>query len=388
MKKNILLALDKNQFVLSNIDCGINQIFTSLGGNSGNSVFQYTIQKHLSNENNSLSLDFDLIHNSEKTKEYYEHINSTFDCVIFASSSIISSYAAQNILPYWIYALKKIKIPIYVLSFGVCADKKDYEFDFIDNIKDIANDFIQTILKNGGKFGLRGYFSKEAMEYLGYKNEDEFRVIGCPSMFLKGDNLQISNDKINYRNFRPLLNGYLLKGSKKNLLNFLKKEENAIFIDQDEFFDLIYFEKLSAIKKLKKCLKKNMSPYIFNLLEQNRLKGFISIQDWRNFLENNNFNFCFGNRIHGSIFSILNNIPTLIHPLDTRVKEMAEYFSIPYIEKIETKNLYDLYLNLDYNNFNNNLKNKYRAFKKFFDDIDIEITPENTAKTLVGEEAP
>ena len=118
------------------------------------------------------------------------------------------------------------------------------------------------------------------------------------------------------------------------------------------------------------------------LIKQKRLVGFLNIQDWEKYLLENSFNFCFGYRIHGNIFSLLNKIPSLIVPWDTRVLEMAQYFNIPFVQNLKNKKLYELYCSLDYSKFNLEFSKKYEKFIQFFEDLDI-ATNNNFSKEVI-----
>ena len=66
--------------------------------------------------------------------------------------------------------------------------------------------------------------------------------------------------------------------------------------------------------------------------------------------------------------SVLSGIPTLINAKDVRVKEMAELYHIPYVENKNINSvdeLYELYLDTDYTDFNNKYNVLYNNFKDF-----------------------
>ena len=89
-------------------------------------------------------------------------------------------------------------------------------------------------------------------------------------------------------------------------------------------------------------------------------------------LQNEGICFSLGTRIHGNIMAVLSGIPALIVNVDSRVKEMAEFYDIPNIEycdvikQIDKKeDLYKLYEKTDYTEFNQEYKEKYNAFNDF-----------------------
>lgn len=62
---------------------------------------------------------------------------------------------------------------------------------------------------------------------------------------------------------------------------------------------------------------------------------------------------------------ILSGIPALIYPKDSRVKEMAEFYSIPIADVNSKSSIYEQYLATDYSEFNKNFPKKFDLFEKF-----------------------
>ena len=60
--KKILLFLDKNQFVPFNYNQSPQAVMSALGGNSGNSVFQFSLQKLLSTPEQEVIVETELLY--------------------------------------------------------------------------------------------------------------------------------------------------------------------------------------------------------------------------------------------------------------------------------------------------------------------------------------
>lgn len=73
--------------------------------------------------------------------------------------------------------------------------------------------------------------------------------------------------------------------------------------------------------------------------------------------------------------SILAGIPAMVYACDSRTQEMAEFFHIPMVTSataIPTKfNLYELYQNVDYSDYNRHFGENYDAFEHFLKDHGI-----------------
>ena len=89
--------------------------------------------------------------------------------------------------------------------------------------------------------------------------------------------------------------------------------------------------------------------------------------DWIDYLKLECFNFSCGSRIHGNIISILAGIPAAVCALDSRTREMAEFFDIPIITSRDLRNqdLLEIYNHISYDKFNATFSKKYEAYAQF-----------------------
>ena len=107
------------------------------------------------------------------------------------------------------------------------------------------------------------------------------------------------------------------------------------------------------------------------LYKNNRIKGSMHYQPWKNQIIEGKYNFSYGSRIHGNIIALQNNIPAFVKVHDSRTREIAEFYDIPNCMNIKfdekCDSLYDLYSELDYTNFNKTYQKRYSDFKNFLD---------------------
>lgn len=82
-------------------------------------------------------------------------------------------------------------------------------------------------------------------------------------------------------------------------------------------------------------------------------------------------NFFYGRKLHGNIVGLQYNIPCFIVPIDTRVREVCDFYSIPNIFNTdfneEKDDLYELYKSLDFSEFNSKYKQSYKAFEDYLE---------------------
>lgn len=257
--------------------------------------------------------------------------------------------------------ISMLKIPVFVLGAGIQSDV-NYSMNFLESIKDSAKIYLDSIYNSGGLITLRGNFTKEVLETLGYKN---VFVSGCPSLFLKGKNLHISNEKASKEEFKPMLNGETVDSISYKIY---KDYPESLFFDQGIYFKFIY----------KPDLIDNVYEYstlFYKLFKSGRIFGDMNFYPWFKKVNDSCFNFSYGSRVHGNFIAIQNGIPSFVKVNDSRVRELVEFFKIPnsinYNFNEKKDNLYDLYLNINYDEFNKNFIEKFNKFKIFLDNNNI-----------------
>ncbi len=195
MNKKTLLCLSKDQSIPYSLSGSYDFDMYSIGGNSGNNVFQYSIQ-------NMLSSDAVEIIARKDIKNNYSW--NDYNGLMILPANILSASSVYK-LKYWTDTIRNIKLPVYVVGLGA-QSHYNYSFDFLKPIKKEAYEFIKTILDSGGRIGLRGYFTQEAICKLGFRDDDS-DVIGCPSIFINGKDLNITLPQLAEEEIIPMLNG-------------------------------------------------------------------------------------------------------------------------------------------------------------------------------------
>lgn len=291
-----------------------------------------------------------------------DYINQTYDLIIYPMANVFY----EEYAPYLndiAESFKAIKIPTFVIACGVQAKSYDDLDRLVDSIKGPSKAFIDAIYKTGGEFALRGCFSKEFFDKLGYKDAV---VTGCPSLYQMGRNLTINNEKVSLGKFKPVLNGKL-----DLVKTYLLDYKDSIYIDQDMYINLLFsLEQILADDSYSvKSFKQPLLEYNRELIElalNSKIHYFTNMPVWKNELVEKGFNFSYGARIHGNIMSILSGIPAVVYPCDSRTREMAEFYDIP-VDGIDVKSndLYEKYLETDYTKFNNSFSQKFDFYEQF-----------------------
>ena len=311
--------------------------------NIGNKVWIQGIVSALSTPENEL---FFL-----NPKESWDEINSKYDKIVYSAANMLCQHYLA-LIDSVATMFRKSKIPVYVISIGAQACRYEDVDQLVKSTSKSVSHFMESIYLTGGEIACRGYFTKE---YLDKIATNTAVVTGCPSLFQNGRNLKIQK-KDDY--FLPVFNG---NAPFDKLLN---KYNNSAYIDQDLFLNLFY-----DLKEYNptRYLANNISKYGKEAVSQylnGRIKFFYDMPEWRTFLQNKKINFSIGSRIHGTIMSLLSGIPSVICPIDTRTREMAEFYNIPTIKSCDEYNdIEKVFEKIEFDEFNT-------KYPKLFDSYD------------------
>ncbi len=322
--------------------------------NFGNKVWLQGIISEISTPENTYEYGYEELDS--------EYINANFDCVLLPLANCFH----KSWIPYLekrASYVRQLKIPVYVIACGIQAESYDVLDALIEDVKEPATEFIKAVYNTGGEFALRGYFTKEFFDRLGFKDAV---VTGCPSIFQLGRDLKITNTKVDEENFKAAINGtFKLPVKDKDIAK-------ADFICQDVYgkvlYDPDYFQQNKFdLRRILKYVKRGDYDFV-RAVAENKIKLFADTQQWLSYYVHNDINFAFGRRIHGSIMPILAGVPALCYTMDARTREMVEFFDIPGLLPCENetkKSMYEWYCETDYTKFNNGFAEKYDNFEKF-----------------------
>ena len=316
-----------------------------------------------------------VLDNGENTYDFlpetidYEQINREYDLIILSMANVFHSEYVGGMRAY-ADIFRHIRIPVYVIACGVQADSYDALDDVVRDLREDASRFIRSIYQTGGEFALRGHFTKEFFDRLGFHSAV---VTGCPSLYQVGPNFKVTQERVGPDELRPVFNGRI-----RNFSGLMDSFPESIFIDQDELLAPLFQPGYPERKDLGFQMD-FLSKYgvkTAEYLAQNRIKMIADMNDWWNYLQNEGFNYAFGTRIHGTIMPLLSGIPATIAVSDSRTREMAEFFDIPMCHVsgghcFSGAELYEQYQKMDYRAFNEGFADRFRNYEKFLTDHNI-----------------
>ena len=357
---NILICYDPNKIGMTDFErtdylALNNRVQTECKGkwpNFGNKVWLQGIFSALSTPENQLEFGYESVNPKE--------VNERFDCVVMPLANCFH----KNWIP-WLKTraefVEQVKIPVFVIACGAQANSYDDLNQLVNDVREPATRFINSVYATGGEFALRGYFTEEFFKKLGFNHAV---VTGCPSMYQMGRSLSISNNKVSADEFKPAINGTF----KLPLTD--KSVDSADFVCQGNYGNMLYNPKYFSENKfdnrrILKLIKRGDYSFV-KALAQGRIHMFAYLEQWYSFFRENNISFSFGSRIHGTVVPILACVPSMITPCDTRTREMAEFFDIPVFNSDGKKlELFELYQSVDYSAFNKSFANRFDAFERF-----------------------
>lgn len=150
-----------------------------LGSNSGNLLYQYSILKALmTSENDVLEANY-----YEVFRYSPEYINENFDVFIIPMADAFRDSFVTEMRQLTDF-IKQLKIPCVVTGGGLASpyepDFRTVEHKFNNDVKE----FMNAVLEKSAIVGVRGKITADYLSYLGFRDDKDFMVIGCPSLYI------------------------------------------------------------------------------------------------------------------------------------------------------------------------------------------------------------
>lgn len=338
------------------------------GGNSGNKLFISAVEQYVCQRN----VEYGYLDN-----ETPNVLNEQYDLAVLPLANILNANKTViNQLEWYTNLIKQLNMPVYIIGIGLQAGSYDEIEELAKRIKVPVSEFIKAVYAKGGELALRGFATKELLDKIICNSAV---VTGCPSMYQMGPDLRVTTSKVSREEFCFAINGNLSYLQKIGMLQSFEKYPQSVYLDQDEFAEILYFQNLynGKIDILQMLRLIGSKTYMgLKLLCDDRVKLIYDIPVWLDYLKQ--FNYSCGSRIHGNIAAILAGVPATVIVRDARTREIAEFYDIPTVAGgKQNKDLYELYRDADYNKFNQTYNEKYSNFENFMRDHGIVDTIED-----------
>lgn len=343
-----------------------------IGGNSGNLIYQASIFNALTVENTVVVPDKYRINSDDAAyiNENYSHY------VIPLADAFRPDFV--NHLKRYTKLIKKLKIPVIVIGVGLRAPfepKLNEGFPFDPEVKA----FVSAVLEKSSCIGVRGQITADYLTTLGFKEGKDHMVIGCPSMYTFGEDLEINVPKNITVDSKISINNSLL--SPDHLIKFIH--------DSAEEFNEFYFvpqwkKELETLYALEHSIRKTESVFGYptkathNYYTEDKIRFFTDANAWINYFKD--IDLSFGARLHGNITATIAGTPSILFPKDARMRELAVYHNLTHVMANEITDRTSIWELIDTVDFSAPEKVQKKNFKNFVSFLNKNKLPNIYAK--------
>jgi hypothetical protein len=277
-------------------------------------------------------VDFGVLLAKTKDQEYLANTNRYFDVVVFAAANMLRRDYDAGLEA---ELLSRLNLPAIVLGIG-CQRTADLE----KTLPGGTRRFIEVLGSKDHTVFTRGAATADYLMAQGLRN---VWPTGCPSMFMRPDNVVVALRKLVLVDWttglRIAFSGYLGRNinEAKDFAVFANRQKDCTYVLQDEhlFYGLefvaeddedIYndasgelirgcsFRGAAVVSDIRKCL-------------------FFNTHQWRAAMAMHEVGF--GKRFHGVVAALQAGVPGLMIAVDDRMREMLNQSRLPYIDIID-----------------------------------------------------
>ncbi len=339
-----------------------------IGTNSGNVLYLMGVLRSIWSSDVDVDVDQYLYEQGRYTESDINIVNANYDAYLVPLADAFRD-GFVNGLNRLASFIEKLTIPAHVISVGMRAD---YEPKFLLNpeLDNAVKRFMNAVLNHSPIVGVRGEITGEYLCRLGYLPEKHYTVIGCPSMYILGDQLTRRKTEYNINSSLSLCFRPGLININENLLKLAHGCNNWNVVVQNLNEIKCIHLGMSDHSKAKKFFYASIND---QLICDNRIKGFICAGDWIRYMREKDFSL--GGLFHGSVAGFLGGASTVVIPSDARMRELCAYHSLPSLpakDWSETSNLNDVLDKVDLDSHLSVVNVNFLKYRHFLNQIGIE----------------
>lgn len=334
----------------------------SIGDNVGNLIYAYSVCRALMTEEVE-----------EITPSYYgikqgkaKAVNEKYDAFVIPLADAFRAEFMPEIRNMTKF-IKKLNIPCVINGVGLRAPFEPGGKIRSNVFDDDVKDFIKAVLDKSAIVGVRGEVTSAYLSALGFREEIDHTVIGCPSMYLNGGEMDLREPKLNPDSTISLNASVMAPDS---VFEFLKRTMDAFpnhyFLPQRiQEMRLLYTGIPYFHQQPTQIYPTKITDRVY---AEDRVRFFLSAPSWIDYLKT--VDISVGGRMHGNIAAVLAGTPCILVPHDSRMKELTEYHCLPHIwanEVDEKTDLYDLVEKLDFQKVSREHKKNFEHYVDFLD---------------------
>jgi hypothetical protein len=336
------------------------------GTNVGNMLFQHSVVKALSLPDNELASNgFGL------KVEDADRINDSCDVLVLPLANQFRPDFGHR-LAMMAQTIRRLKVPVVVVGVG-CQTDLDYDFTRLRSIDEQVKSFVASVLDHSSSIGVRGVCTAAYLKSLGF---DAVDIIGCPSMFIDGQDLKRPREIETFDRSTRLSVNISAAGEQAKFSTGLDKMGQVIARTVRHYDDVEYVSQqrdslfallLGSTRQTHES--RGIPKDTYRLLHSlGRVTAFVDPRTWLDHLAGRDF--VFGTRLHGGIAALLAGTKAHLIAHDSRTLELAQYHEIPHVNirglSLE-QDPRDLYENSDYSRMVSGHGERFATYAHFLE---------------------
>ncbi|WP_327315024.1 polysaccharide pyruvyl transferase family protein [Streptomyces sp. NBC_01235] len=357
--KRILLRSGKSPFDVVPVEEALHR--DVMATNTGNLIFSDAAHKILTLP------DTEVFSNGVRTDvKAAARINEEYDAFVVPLANAFRPNFEQS-LQRLTTLIGKLRIPVVVMGVGAQTGVT-YDPARLKPMEPTVRAFCSAVLEHSASIGVRGEFTEKYLNDMGFRDVE---VIGCPSMFMWGDQLPVekktteltAQSRISVNGSHTAMRG---GGLHKVVDRAHERYPNLLYIGQNltDARQLHWRDVDSAAGRITEMPTHPDHP----MYREDKARVYIDPVTWIDDLRD--FDYSFGSRIHGSIAALLAGTPATVLAFDSRTLELCRYFEIPHRLLSEVPadlDPADLYEESDFSALTGNHKERFDRFTAFLD---------------------
>jgi len=288
-------------------------------------------------------------------------LNRQYDVCFIALATHIHAYRD---ISYYVDVIEKLDMKVVAFSLGV----EDYIGGMGEDysLHPSVIRFLEVVSSKSKLIGVRGHYTASLLYRAGFSN---VLAIGCPTVYSN----QKPSLKINKKpEFESALCVYQ-SSMAEHLPHLLK---GPVILGQDFQDQVTFTNELDDDKTLKSAWDS-----YYDRVDPNRAvrhcieeRGTFpdTFETWDSIIGQHDF--VYGPRLHANVAALLKGIPAVMFARDLRVREIAEFYDLPYITYDEAKKLsvQEIYQKVDFERFSETYEMRYQNFLYFLRQNEVE----------------
>ena len=329
-----------------------------IANNSGNLLFLETAWKILSTKGTEITPDRLSAHRLGA-----DRINERFDAyVIPLANAFRRSY--MDSLIRLTRVIERLTIPVTVLGVGV-QFARSHEPGAVRPFDDAVKAFARAVLDRSPSIGVRGETTQAYLRELGFRDVE---VIGCPSMFLHGERMEVTKSMPTLE--RDARIGMGITPTRPGDGSDRHVERRALPEPRIPRPGHRCAPAAAVGREPGRTGDGNGLPIHLShpLLRDDKSVFFVDPWPWLDHMRETDF--VFGSRIHGSIAAVLSGTPSYLLAHDARTLELARYFDLPHRPMADTPpdvDAADLYAEADFGPLMAGHPERFRRFTGYLE---------------------